>query len=392
MATQTTRTAHDAKAADADQIIDDYRSVMASVDRDGRRRKLLVRIISGSWRRKRQVSALMLIAIYLGAPFVRIGGAPLIQFDIVNRHFWLFGQVFWPQDFFYFLLFILTFIVGTIAAVATLGRVFCGWMCPHNIFLEMVFRPIEHLFLGRPEQRARLNKQRDGHQRMLRSVGKWIAFVCIAGALANAGTALFVGTDGFLHVLGWPVVVDPFAHPAAAVFFVAFFTACMVDFGLLREQVCTVVCPYGRLQAAMLDRESLQVLYDARRGEPRGKLGKVAGDCVDCTMCVQVCPTGIDIRNGSQLECINCTACIDACDSVMNKIGREPKLIRFSSEAADEDGRPHRLLRPRSFIYASVLAVLISVTVIMVLLREPVRVERLRAPVATATVSAAGDP
>lgn len=376
---------------DPDEFEDEsFRSVLASVDRQGKRRRLAVRIIGGSWRKRRQVLAVVLVLFYLGAPFVSINGAPLIQIDIAARRFWLFGQVFWPQDFFYFLLFFLTFIVTTIAAVATLGRVFCGWLCPHNVFLELVYRPLERLILGPAERRARLNQQRSPGERQLRSLLKTVVFLAVSAVLANAATALFVGTSGFISVFGWPIIVNPVDHPAAAVFFVIFMTACMLDFALLREQVCTVVCPYGRLQSAMLDRESLQVLYHEQRGEPRGKKGKVEGDCVDCGMCVQVCPTGIDIRNGVQLECINCMACIDACNSVMSKLKREPNLIRFSSESADQDGRRHRILRPRSALYALVLVVLLSATTIALSLREPVRVKRLRAATAEATVDGTG--
>jgi len=358
---------------DRDGSEDDFRSVLYTVDREGHRKRVHADIAGGRWRRRRIVASVLLIAFFLALPFVRIGGEPLLRIDIPNRHYVLVGQTFWPQDFGYLLLFALLGVVGTLTMVALLGRVFCGWLCPHNIFLEMVFRPIEQFLEGRAHRRRRQDAGPLTADLALRKSVKWLCFVLVAGALANTGTAIFVGTEAFIG----GVLIDPIAHPSAAIFFAAFFALTLFDFGWFREQTCTLVCPYGRLQAAMLDSHTLIVAYDEQRGEPRGKPGKVSGDCVDCTRCIQVCPTGIDIRNGTQLECIHCTACIDACDAVMRRLKRPEGLIRYSSEH-ELAGKQRRLLRPRNVLYAVVLTALLGLTIWLLSTRSTIEVSRLR--------------
>jgi cytochrome c oxidase accessory protein FixG len=352
---------------------DDFRSVLASVDKEGNRRGLYVHIVAGFWRRWRTGVAIALIAFYIAAPWVRINGMPMIRIDIAERHYILFGSIYWPQDFFYFLLFVLTFIIGTVAMVSLLGRVFCGWICPHNVFLEIIYRPIERFFEG-PAHRHRANdaKPLDG-PRFRRKLGKWIAYVLVTGALANTATALFTGTEAFLFGL----IIDPVEHPYGAVFFAIAFALILFNFAWFREQTCTIVCPYGRIQSALLDSHTLIVGYDAKRGEPRGKPGKVAGDCVDCHQCIQVCPTGIDIRNGTQMECIQCAACIDACNGIMEKVGKPIDLISFTSEKTLA-GEERKVLRPRTFLYMAVLSVLVSGTMIAVLNRPTFQFTRQR--------------
>ncbi|TVR43113.1 MAG: cytochrome c oxidase accessory protein CcoG [Planctomycetota bacterium] len=353
----------------------DHRSVLASIDKEGRRKNLIVAIVPGFWRRCRVAVALVLIAFYMAAPLIHVGGMPMVRIDIPNRHYIFMGHIFWPQDFFYFLLLFLTGIIATVALVSLLGRVFCGWICPHNVFLEIIYRPIERFFEG-PAHRHRLRNQRREltTSERARRVGKWIAYALVSGALANTATALFVGTDAFLYGL----IIDPISHPAAATFFAFAFVIIHGNFVWFREQTCTIICPYGRLQSALLDSESLIVGYDPRRGEPRGKATVATnGDCIDCNLCVDVCPTGIDIRNGTQMECIQCSACIDACDSVMRKLERPINLISYTSENALQ-GLRHRFLRPRTLLYGFVLLLLVSLTSVAIAQRPLFQLSRMR--------------
>lgn len=352
----------------------DFRSVLASVDRRGRRRWVYAATVAGAWRRRRTLLSSLLIVFYCAIPFLRVDGAPFLRFDIPHRLYFVLGRAFWPQDFVFLLLGVLAVIMGTLLLVSLFGRVFCGWLCPHNVFLEQVYRRIEALCEGPAHRRAmqdRLVIKPAGLR--LRKLAKWTLFILASGALANATTALFVGTESFRFGL----LLDPAAHPTAAVFFSAAFAAILFNFTWFREQTCTIVCPYGRWQAALLDSDTIGVTYDRARGEPRGKKGATTGDCVDCRQCVAVCPTSIDIRNGNQLECIHCTACIDACDAVMGRLGRPGGLVRYASERSIAGARL-RLLRPRAAIYAAGLLTILTIATVLILERTDVLVTHLR--------------
>lgn len=338
---------------------EDFRSVLASVQQDGRRKWVGARIVWGRWRAWRLALAVPLLAFYCAIPFVSVGGKPAFQLDIAARKFYVAGVAFWPQDLSYFVILVLLGIVGTLLTVALLGRVFCGWFCPHNVFLEMLFRPVEHLILGGPGSPQKTP--------LWRAALMWIVFGIIAAGLANAGTAIFIGADAFRHHL----ILEWTAHPFATVFWAVLFGVILFNFGWFREQTCTIVCPYGRFQTAMLDPHTLTVAYDAKRGEPRGHVQQeqppgttppVLGSCIDCGLCVRVCPTGIDIRNGNQLECIHCAACIDACDGIMDKIGRPRGLVRYAAEV-QLAGQKRSIVRPRTVLYACVCIVLVALLV-----------------------------
>jgi cytochrome c oxidase accessory protein FixG len=351
----------------------DFRSVMASVDTHGRRTWLHVHLVMGLWRLRRILLAVALIGFYLALPHLTVGGHPALLLDIPKRQFTVAGQVFWPQDFWYLLILILIFVVGTALLVALVGRFFCGWLCPHNVFLETVYRPLERLFEGAAVKR--LNRARGKIGGSWRKLLSWTAFTLVSALLAATATMIFTGPQAFHY----GIILDVVEYPSAAVFYGISLGLILFNFAWFREQTCTIVCPYGRLQSAMLDPQSLVVAYDTKRGDPRGKPGEVTGDCVDCELCIKVCPTGIDIRNGNQMECIHCTACIDACNTVMTKLDRPINLIGFNSEVEMAGGK-RKIVRPRTLIYAMILAALISVFAWRIAVRTDIQVVVLRPP------------
>ena len=349
----------------------DFRSVMASVDHTGRRQWLYVHLVMGAWRKRRIVLAFFLIGFYLALPYLSVGGQPALLLDIPKRQFTVAGMMFWPQDFSYLLLLILMFVVGTALLVALVGRFFCGWLCPHNVFLETVYRPLERLFEGPAVKRINRAKGKIGG--LGRPYASWVGYTAVSAFLAATMTMLFTGPQAFSYVL-W---LDVANYPNAAIFYAIATGLILFNFAWFREQTCTIVCPYGRLQSAMLDPHSLVVAYDAKRGDPRGKPGVVTGDCVDCNLCVTVCPTGIDIRNGNQMECIHCTACIDVCNDVMSKLQRPPNLIGFSSET-EMAGNKRKIVRLRTVIYSLILVGLMTAFVFLITLRADIEASILR--------------
>ena len=288
-----------------------------------------------------------LIALFTAIPYLRLNGKPLILLDVADRQFTLFGTTFLPTDSMLLMLLLVGVFVGIFLLTAIFGRVWCGWACPQTVYMEFVYRPLERLIEGGRGRQLKLDREGPDGRRAL----KQAVFVVVSLFLAHTFLAYFVGVDALLRWMTEP----PTRHGAAFVMVAAVTGLMLLDFGFLREQVCLVACPYGRLQSVLLDRRSLIVGYDAQRGEPRGLVGArrggaAYGDCIDCAACVITCPTGIDIREGLQMECLHCTQCIDACDVVMAKTGRPPGLIRYGSR--DEfAGKPRRILRPRVVIY-----------------------------------------
>lgn len=357
-----------------------FRDSIATADRQGRRIWVYPVKPKGSLYRWRSIVSLFLIGFFFSAPFIHIAGRPILQLDILKRQFHIFGFTFWPQDFHLFVLTAIAFVVFVILFTAVFGRLFCGWICPQTIFMEMVFRRIEQWLEGDGPRQRDFDRRAMNIGKFLRKAVKHILFFGISFLVGNTFLAYIVGVREL-----WSIVTDPPSqHIAGLTAMIIFSSVFYWVFAWFREQVCTLVCPYGRLQSVLLDSNSIVVGYDYRRGEPRGPLSRGGsfdnrGHCIDCVACVKVCPTGIDIRNGTQLECINCTACIDACNRVMKRMKLPKGLIRYTSESAIAEGRKFRFTG-RIVIYSIVLTVLIGVLGFLTIGRSPVETTVLRTP------------
>lgn len=339
-------------------LLDAPDEVLSTLNPDGSRRWIRPRLIRGRWWKRRAVVAWSLIALFNVLPWIQIGGKPLLRLDVVAREFTFFTVTFRPTETLLLTFLLLTVFLSIFLLTALLGRVWCGWGCPQTVYLEFLFRPLERLIGGKA---ARKGEPLKFEQKLL----KFLIFGLICFHLAHTFLAYFVGPQ---EVMRWSMG-EPSEHLPGFLIVVGITGLMMFDFLYFREQMCILACPYGRLQSVLLDRKSLIVGYDVKRGEPRGKLKKSAdpatpkGDCVDCGWCTAVCPTGIDIRKGLQMECLHCTECIDACDDVMTKVGKPKGLIRYSSQDGLEGGKTG-FLRARTVLYPVALAVLITLFVV----------------------------
>jgi cytochrome c oxidase accessory protein FixG len=324
--------------------------VLSTLNRDGSRRWVRPKLSRGRHYRRRLLAAWALIATFTLIPILRLNGKPLMLFDIPKREFTLFGATFLPTDTFLLMLLLFSIFIAIFLVTAVLGRVWCGWACPQTVYMEFVYRPLEVLIEGGRARQLRL----DAHGPDARRTLKLAVFFVVSAFLANTFLAYFVGWD---RLLAW-ITSPPTAHPTAFAVMLGTTLLMFLDFAWFREQTCIVACPYGRFQSVLLDRQSLIVGYDAGRGEPRAPWrkagGRTAGDCVDCRLCVSTCPTGIDIRDGLQMECVHCTQCIDACNAVMDRVGLPRGLVRYTSQAELEGGDA-RFLRPRLLVYSAIL-------------------------------------
>ena len=366
-------------------------SVLATLRADGTRRWIRPRPQSGRFLTARRALAYALMAVFLLIPIIHVGGQPLVLLDLPRRQFTLFGTTFVPTDTPLLMLLVLGAFVSIFLLTALFGRVWCGWACPQTVYMEFLFRPLEHLIEGGYANTQRLDRDGVSPRRVLKNA----SFVLICAFLAHTFLAYFVGWKQLLAWMG----SSPLEHPTAFLLMGGVTAAMVFDFVWFREQTCLVACPYGRFQSVLMDRQSLIVGYDRARGEPRGKLKKgtrvaadaasvavaeppaaapAQGDCIACSACVTTCPTGIDIRDGLQMECIGCTQCIDACDAIMDRIGRPRGLIRYSSQA-ELEGTPRRLIRPRVLAYVVGLLVLGGLLVFGLHSRAETRLTLLRA-------------
>ena len=360
-----------------------FRDSVATIKEDGSRNYLTPKKPKGKLYNMRTVVSIILLVSLFITPWLRIDGNPFLLLNIIERKFVIFGQVFWPQDFHLFLLAMISFVVFIIVFTVIFGRVFCGWICPQTIFMEMVFRKIEYLIEGDWKHKQKLDKQKWNAEKIRKKTLKHAIFLFISFAISNTFLAYIIGTDELIKIQ----MDSPVNHTTGLFMLVLFTLVFYAVFAKFREQVCIAVCPYGRLQGVLLDRNSIVVTYDYKRGEGRGKwkgdkedrkeVGK--GDCIDCGQCVDVCPTGIDIRNGTQLECVNCTACIDACDHIMGKVNLAKGLIRYDSEAGIAEEKPF-LITTRINAYVVVLSLLLVVFVALLLSRTDVETSLLRTP------------
>lgn len=362
-----------------------FRDSIGTVDEKGKRNWVFPKKPKGKYYKYRKYVSYLLLSIFFISPFLKIDGNQFLLFNILERRFNIFGFPFWPQDFYLFVLSIIIGVVFILLFTVVFGRIFCGWICPQTIFLEMVFRRFEYWIEGDRNAQMKLDKQEWNAEKIRKRTIKWLIFFIISFVVSNIFLAYLIGSDQLLT----SIKEGPIKHSKTFFSLLIFTGVFYFIFTWFREQVCIIACPYGRLQGVLLDNKSIVVAYDYKRGEgesgrkkfrkneDRKALGH--GDCIDCFQCVHVCPTGIDIRNGTQLECVNCTACIDACDDVMVKSGMPKGLIRFASEE-EIDKKEKFKFTARMKGYTAVLTILIAILLGLLFLRTDVQANVLRLP------------
>lgn len=358
-----------------------FRDSLATVDAKGKRKWVFAQKPKGKFYNIRTWVSWGFFALFFALPFIKMNGRPLFMFNIPDAKFIIFGKIFWPQDFFIFGVTMITFIVFIVLFTAAFGRLFCGWVCPQTIFMEMLFRKVEYLIEGDRGKQLLLQKSPWTTEKIRKKMTKHFSFFLLAFIIANFFLSYIIGIDELEKIMSEPISEHTVGFLSILLFSGIFYGV----YTYFREQVCTVICPYGRLQSVLLDRNSMIVAYDHKRGEPRDKFKKEkkaelnTGDCIDCFQCVKVCPTGIDIRNGTQMECVGCTACIDACDRMMEAINKPLGLIRYASENGITNGQKLRYTGRMKF-YTVVLILLAGLLTILLVTREDVSGTVMRAP------------
>ncbi len=346
-----------------------------SINEDGSRNFLHPADVRGRWQRRVQVFWTLLILVYVGLPWIEVAGQPAVRFDLPGRAAYLFGLSFTNQDFYlsFFALSGLGFALFVLTALY--GRVWCGFACPQTVFMEGIYRRIERWIEGPRNTRIRRNMGPNDFDKVWRKILKHTLFLGLSYGIAHVFLSYFIPVHELLQVIR----SNPAEHKTAFGWSM-FFTGLMYfDYAWFREQTCLIICPYGRIQSALIDPDTIIIGYDEKRGEPRSHGVDEGGDCIDCYRCVEVCPTGIDIRNGLQMECIGCTRCIDACDDIMDRIAKPRGLVRYDSERSFEGGEKRSILRPRVFLYLCLGLIGIAVATLSVHQREPFGARALRA-------------
>ncbi|MFZ5429300.1 MAG: cytochrome c oxidase accessory protein CcoG [Bacteroidota bacterium] len=350
-----------------------FRDRPTNLDDQGNRKWVYAKQPKGRWYTLRTLTGWGLLLFFIAVPFIRINGYPLVLLDIADRKFIIFGAIFWAQDTFILALLMLSFVLFIILFTVTYGRVWCGWACPQTIFLEMVFRRIEFWIEGDYKKRRRLDAGPWTFEKAWKKLVKHTVFILISVAMTNVFLMWFIGNEKL-----YAIIRDPIReHLNGFLIMLAVSAVFYWIYSWFREQICTMICPYGRMQGVLLDGQSIVVSYDYQRGEPRGSNEK--GDCIDCRRCVAVCPTGIDIRNGTQFECIHCTACIDECNQVMRKMDRQPNLIRYDSAVGILKGHTS-IWNTRNRAYSVVLLLLFGFFVYTLVTRPAIETTILRTP------------
>jgi cytochrome c oxidase accessory protein FixG len=353
-----------------------FRDSVATISKEGNRNYIHPQKPKGRLYNLRSYFSYFYLILFFTLPFIKIEGEPVFLINILERKFILFGKIFWPQDFFIFAIGLLTFLVFVILFTVAFGRIWCGWACPQTIFMEMVFRKIEFFIEGDVAQQKRLKAMPWNGEKLLKKGGKLIVFFLLSFLIANFFLGYIIGIDEVGKLIEEGIFVHFGTFSALVIFTLVFFFVYI----WFREQACIIVCPYGRLQGVLLDKNSILVAYDYVRGEPRGKVSEQGnGDCVNCHACVRVCPTGIDIRNGTQLECVNCTACIDACNEIMDHVGKPKGLIRYASE--NNIAKKEKITYTwRLKLYTIVLTALLSFLAILLITRADVSARIIKTP------------
>ena len=362
-----------------------FRDTIGTIDEEGHRKFIFPKKPSGKFYEYRKWVSYFLLLVLIANPFIKINGNQFMMFNVLERRFNILGFPFWPQDFYLFVLFMIVGVVFVILFTVIFGRIFCGWICPQTIFMEMVFRRIEYWIEGDRGAQIRLSKQEWNAEKIKKKGVKWFIFLIISFFIANVFLTYLISSDELFRMIGENPVHNKSTLIALFIFTGVFYFI----FTWFREQVCIIACPYGRLQGVLLDNKSINVAYDFVRGEKqtgrdkfnknedRATTGK--GDCIDCKQCINVCPTGIDIRNGTQLECINCTACIDECDTIMDGVNLPKGLIRYASEDEIEKNAKFQF-STRMKGYSTVLVILIGILIGLLFLRTDVEAVILRLP------------
>jgi cytochrome c oxidase accessory protein FixG len=342
-----------------------FRDRPINIDDTGKRKWIYAKQPKGKWYTRRTIVGWFFLSFLILAPFIQVNDHPFMRLDIVNRQFYLFGSLIVSQDTYLLAIIMAVTVVSIVLFTVAFGRLFCGWACPQTLFMELVFRPVEYLF----DSNYRKGKRKPANK--VRTIAKHITFFAVSVFFTNVFLMWFIGPEGVGELISSPVKQN--LSGFGIMMGISGFYYWIYAF--FREQVCTMICPYGRMQGVLLDSKSITVIYDYKRGEPRG--AKSAGDCIDCKQCLSVCPTGIDIRNGTQLECVNCTACIDECNIVMKKIGKPRNLIRYDSVTGVENGI-RSILNSRTIAYTIVLFALFVFLAFTVAARKPLDVTLLR--------------